>query len=134
MKRAVIDNLEKYACKHGLKSKLDIIISKMWMQMLYLPRTKQIVIGKIPSILKAFGLAHEIKHQIDLENIPPLLVTICYWPIMVIGGLVGFIKYGWIGAIMGLLLAKVFHPYEINANLYAIYYLRDYQKILRGKE
>lgn len=129
-----IELIELEAHRDGLKGILNIHFRNRLVNG-YDPRSGILTIRRYKGLTRmAQILAHEIKHQIDLERFPWQLVYALYWPVILACGIWAGMAFGtWWGLLAGF-AAYLFHPYELSANIYALRKWRRYLEILKGSE
>jgi len=134
MVKIPIEPIEKEACRDGLKGSLNIHFRRRLING-YNPRTGVLTIWPYRlSFRMAQILAHEIKHQIDLERLPWQLVYALYWPVILGCGIWVGLSFGAWWGLLAAICAYLFHPYEVSANWYAMRNWKKYQKILESSE
>lgn len=129
-----IELIELEARRDGLKGLLNIHFRNRLVNG-YNPISGVLTIRRYRSQRRmAQILAHEIKHQIDLERFPWQLVYALYWPVILASGIwVGLTFGAWWG-LLAVFATYLFHPYEVSANIYALRKWQRYLEILKGSE
>ena len=129
-----IELVEAEARKDGLKHPLNITFKPTVVNW-YHSGTHTLTIRSYNNQRRlAQILAHEIKHQIDLQDYPGWLVGLAYWPVIVVIGLLFGFTYGILVGIGAGLATYFFHPFEISANLYTLRKWRRYLEIIESSE
>lgn len=134
MEKALVKLIENEARRDGLQGNLNII-SRVGIANTYDRRSRVIKLQPYSPKFRwrmAQVLAHEIKHQIDLEKYSWWMVGLLYWPpIIGVSLIMGFAFGLWWGLFAGFII-YLFHPFEISANWYALQNWRKYYSVLKN--
>ena len=129
-----VERIEFEARQDGLKGRLKIVVRPCLVNY-YEPLTGTLTIRPYKKVSRlAQVLAHEIKHQIDLEKYPLWLVYLLYWPAIVVVGIIVGQSYGIWWGLLSAIAIYFFHPYELSANIYSLRKWKKYLKIIEGLE